>query len=775
MNLKTIRQASLQTRLLFFFLVVLLAVVLLVVFTTISTAYDHSSVQLQRQLDTAQQVLTYKLQNDSAKLENAMELAAKDFSLKQLVASGKEDPESLKLAIVNQQRRMNADLAAVYGGDERLLLTTVSGELGLTPSALQQEPLSIYEFAGDLYLVHVVAMKFLEQQPRVDAWLLMGVKLQHLIDADVETLTGFDVSVFNGQQFQFSTSGQDNTSLDSATELDLGQISTLESAAGDLILYRFALGDRSSTSFVFTISSGSAFLDFFKLVFQLGIEVVVALIAALFLSLYFSRDITRPLRTLASVATRIQQGDYRSPIPDFQTAEVAQLSSAFQGMQQGIQQREEEINQLAFYDALTGMPNRNSFVKRLQDLIEEDSERPFAVMMLDLDRFKEVNDTIGHNFGDKLLQHIAQRLQSLNMAGSFYARVGGDEFAALFTELDACDADSLLQQYETLFDVAFVVEGIRLDVDASFGLALYPAHADSAYGIMQCADIALYRCKETHHRGLIYSEEFNTLTLQRLNLMSELREAIKDDQLQLFYQPQLCLLTNQVVSVECLVRWVHPEHGFIVPDDFIPLAEQTGAIRDLTHWAINTALKQHVEWRERYKELVFAVNVSAVDLLDLSLPGYVANQLSQHGVDARYLSLEVTESSLMAEPEAAINALGMLHRMGIALSIDDFGTGYSSMAYLKDLPVSELKIDKAFVLNLASNGDDKKIVKSVVDLAHNLGLKVVAEGVEDHQSLAILKANQVEFAQGYHIAKPMNPDDFSRWMESSELVEVAPL
>ena len=230
----------------------------------------------------------------------------------------------------------------------------------------------------------------------------------------------------------------------------------------------------------------------------------------------------------------------------------------------------------------------------------------------------------------------------------------------------------------------------------------------------------------------------------------------------------MCLVSNKITSAECLVRWIHPEHGFINPDDFIPLAEQTGAIRELSHWVIETALQQQAAWHQQGISLQVAVNISALDLVDLALPAFVTEALRRYKVDSQHLALEVTESALMAEPDAAIKALNMLRQMGIKLSIDDFGTGYSSMAYLKDMPVSELKIDKAFVLQLASSEEDEKIVKSTADLAHNLGLSVVAEGVEDQDALDILRQYNVEFAQGYYIAKPMPANDFFTWYQHRE-------
>ncbi len=762
---------TLQNKILWFVASILILVAALVSVTTLQSAYQHSNQQLQERFETAKQVLAYKLKNDSQVLRSSLENAAKDFNLKQLVASGMEDPESLRVAMINQQRRTEASFTLVFDQAQTVMLTTQtsisSTDIGSVADYVDDR-LHLRAIDDRLYLIAAVGMKFLEQQPSYDNWILMGIDLAHLIDSSVVQLTGFNVDVFHQQDHLLSTTDQSPAQLAAPTSTNLGNSQHLMVNEEDYIAYQFNLEASSPIHFVFTIANQSAFLDFFELAFQLIFEIVVALIAALLLSVYLSNNITKPLRALASVAHRIQQGDYQSPIPEFSTDEAKQLSQAFRGMQDGIQEREKEINQLAYYDSLTDLPNRNSFIRELQHKVEQKSSGTLAVLMFDLDRFKDINDTIGHHFGDLLLKQIACRMESLRLTNAFYARVGGDEFTILLSDVAPEEIKPLAKQYIQLFDLPFTIEGVHLDVDASFGLAIYPDHSDSAYGMMQCADIALYKAKGTHHKLIEYDVEFDTLSVQRLNLMSELRKAIEENQLQLYYQPKLCLQTNTVISVECLVRWIHPEHGFISPDDFIPLAEQTGAIRDLTYWAIDTALQQHVAWRNSGIELRFAVNISAVDLVDLSLPAYVAEHLDCYKVDSSHLALEVTESALMDDPNAAIKALRMLQRMGISLSIDDFGTGYSSMAYLKQMPVSELKIDKAFVLELATNKDDEKIVKSTVDLAHNLGLSVVAEGVEDEAALSLLRHYHVEYAQGYHIARPMKAEDFVGWITNSD-------
>ena len=489
---------------------------------------------------------------------------------------------------------------------------------------------------------------------------------------------------------------------------------------------------------------------------------IAGLIIGFFISFYLTKAVVYPLNTLTSVAQRIKEGSYDSDIPECQDLELKTLATALNSMQLGIQTREDEINKLAYYDSMTELPNRNFFLKKIESLINSQI-RNILLIIIDLDRFKDVNDTLGHEIGDELLKMIAQRMQAYHLGNCFHAHLNGDEFGILIWDTECFDNKTLIAQYEKLFSIPYSIQGIHLDVDASIGIAYYPEHAETASKLMQCADIALYKCKSSHLTSVVFSESINTHSLEKLQLMSELRKAIDKNQLVLYYQPKIQLQHMSFTSVECLVRWIHPNQGFIGPDQFIPLAEQSGAIRELTQWAIQTALNQQNVWAKKGLNINVAVNISAVDLIDLSLPSYVANLLEKFSCYPRNLTLEVTESTIMAEPESAYQALTMLKTMGIRLSIDDFGTGYSSLGQLKKLPVNELKIDQSFVRNLHNNKEDKIITKSASDLSHNLNLSVVAEGVENKESLDILKSLKVDSVQGYYFSKPLPSEQLWDW------------
>ncbi len=765
---------SLHSKILLLFVTVLITVAAIVAVTTLQSAYRHSSEQLLLQFKTSKQVLFYKLLNEADVMRGMLETASKDFNTKQLIAGGSEDPESLRSALQNQQNRAHADFVIALDGQFSPLASTAPS-ISIQPETNQSESLQRLRLVvvdNKAFLVEQRAVKFIETQPKADAWLIMGVALDKLLGKEIRSLIAADLSVMNGNNLVVNTSDDIGSELSNLL-IQQPRDSTQEISVNghDVVVYRFHIQDDQGLSFIFSVGSQSAYLNFRNLTGQLLGVLLLAILIAFATSFYIAKGITRPLRALAQVAQRIKIGDYLSSMPHPNSTELGDLSSALISMREGINEREQKIEKLAYFDELTGLPNRNAFINALAETIDENPDNPCAVVMIDLDRFTDINDTLGHDFGDELLKNIAYRMSSLKFNGTSYAHVGGDEFMVLLTDFSQFRLEHFIDQFSAFFEQPFEVNDIQLDVDASLGAAIYKDHADTAYGLMQCADIALNKCKSSHVKSVIYDDSLNTHSVQRLSLMSELRSAIEDNQLTLYYQPKLNLQTNRVENVECLVRWIHPEHGFIGPDDFIPLAEQTGAIRDLTHWALRVALTQHCAWREQGIELVMAINISAIDLVDLKLPAYVSELLSEYRVDAKFITLEVTESAVMAEPEQAIKALHMLQRMGISLSIDDFGTGFSSMAQLKKMPVSELKIDKSFVLELSTNKDDATIVKSTTDLAHNLGLKVVAEGVEDEIALQHLKDLQVEMAQGFFIAKPLPVDQFDEWLKGSEYFE----
>jgi diguanylate cyclase (GGDEF)-like protein/PAS domain S-box-containing protein len=421
----------------------------------------------------------------------------------------------------------------------------------------------------------------------------------------------------------------------------------------------------------------------------------------------------------------------------------------------------------AMHDALTGLPNRTLLFDALERSIgtAREAKSMLALMLMDLDRFKEVNDTFGHHFGDALLKQVAFRLQNQMRGGDVVARLGGDEFAVVLpTTADAHSTAITARRILNTLEQPFVVEGQVLEVGASIGIALYPEHGTDARTLLRRADVAMYDAKQKQNGYSFHREDGGSRTGEQLSLIVELRRAVERNELELYYQPKLHMRTGIMTRCEVLMRWNHPVRGLLAPAAFIPAAERTGLIRSMTDWLLDRALEQCRAWQDAGAPIHLAVNVSAKSLLDQALPGKVQGALDRWGVDPRFLKIEITESSIMADPAHALAILSMLQSMGVRLSVDDFGTGYSSLTHLRELPIDEIKIDKSFVMGMTTSEADAAIVRTVIDLAHNLGKQVCAEGVEDEEMWRMLAELGCDLAQGYWISRPAPAAELMQWL-----------
>lgn len=431
---------------------------------------------------------------------------------------------------------------------------------------------------------------------------------------------------------------------------------------------------------------------------------------------------------------------------------------------------EETIHRLAYIDPVTGLPNRVRFHKLVQEAVvaAQREQRPIALLLMDLDRFKDVNDTLGHDRGDSLLQQVGLRLRSALFEQDVVARIGGDEFGILLPRLATSDdLQHVIKNLHACLEVPFMIDGIPIVVETSIGVATMPEHADDTDTLLQRADIAMYQAKQMASDYTVYAPEFNPHSPERLGLMAELRDAIQQNQLVLHFQPKLALKSGRIVGTEALVRWQHPRFGMVPPDQFIVAAEQTGLISPLTRWVLIDALSHCQGACREGIRLQVSVNLSARSLHDPYLPKMIADALDATGAEPGQLMLEVTESAIVLDPKRAEENLVTLSRMGVLLSIDDFGTGYTSLSSIKRLPINEIKIDKSFVTNMLTDKKDAMIVRTVIDLGHNFGLTVVAEGVETKEVLDALTALGCDEAQGYFISKPQAYEPLKSWLSTS--------
>jgi len=429
----------------------------------------------------------------------------------------------------------------------------------------------------------------------------------------------------------------------------------------------------------------------------------------------------------------------------------------------------------ALHDGLTGLPNRKLLISRTEEALaiargaiarSQKSSR-VGLFLLDLDRFKEVNDTLGHPTGDRLLQLVAHRLTHSVRPGDLVSRLGGDEFAVLLpTVRDEQAAREVAVRLRAALSEPVRLDGMTFDLEASVGIALYPDHAPDFELLLQRADVAMYVAKESRNGVEIYSPATDRNSPARLGLLGELRRAIDREELELYYQPKIALPDGRPAGVEALLRWRHPKRGLIAPEEFLPIAEQTYLMKAISHYVVDMAIRQTAEWWRAGLRVQVAVNASGRDLLDSALAETITAGLVEHDLPVAALQLEITERILMNEPAYAGDTVAGLAKLGIPLSLDDFGTGYSSLVRLKRLPVEEIKIDSSFVKRMADSADDLVIVRSIVDLARTLGLRSVAEGVEDPRTAEMLRQLGCDAAQGWHFGRPMDVKATTTWLRT---------
>jgi len=501
----------------------------------------------------------------------------------------------------------------------------------------------------------------------------------------------------------------------------------------------------------------------------LWLRVIVALffIATAFFA--FEYWLLRPV-ALISRALKIEANGFKvDKLPTANTLEAKELIEAFDEMRQQVQIRQLELEHQAMHDSLTGLPNRVLLRKSLEMNIKfaRENKTELALLMIDLDRFKEINDTLGHHMGDRVLREIGPRFRRELGENDLLARLGGDEFAILLADTNAEKVNDLAVRLSKTLDADFYLDGQRLWVGSSIGIALYPQHGVNEQALLQRADVAMYLAKHKNLRYAIYDESQDEHSVWQLSFEGELHQVIDNNELVLNYQPKIDLTSGTIYGVEALLRWHHKQHGLIPAEEVHLLAEKTGLIKPLTEWVIRTVIEQLSSWAKQGIELSISANLSVWNLQDPKLFGVVKGLLREFNVPANRLILEITESAVMSDPDSAMDTMNKLSQLGVQLSIDDFGVGFSSLQYLKKLPVKELKIDKTFVMDMIVDDNDALIVKSTIELAHNLGLSVIAEGVESEDIMNKLKSWGCDCCQGYHVSHAIPLEELDDWIKVS--------
>ncbi|HKQ24571.1 MAG TPA: EAL domain-containing protein [Burkholderiales bacterium] len=767
---------SLQTRIVVFF-VLLLCVVQGVAFVLISAANERiAKTQIAEDLTVGQRVFLRLLEQNSQQLAQAASVLAADFAFRDAIAT--RDRATIASALANHGRRIHANVVMLADLDKKMIadtLNAISADASFPfPELIETaqrdgKASSIVLIDGRPYqLVVVPALA-----PLPIAWVATGLVVDDAVARDLQELSALQVSFL-------SRTGRGTWVVHASTlppvsrsELggSLGSMrgtATLPLGGEDfetLLLLLNELGD-SEIAAVLQRPLREGLAPFVELRNTLLWLALASIVLSIIGSVLIARSIAGPINRLAGVARKIRDGDYSQKAEGGLQGEIGDLAESFNHMLERIFERETKILRLAYEDTLTGLPNRAMFSDRLDQAIKiaQRNGGPVSVLIMDLDRFKLINEGLGHPVGDMVLQEVARRLRKLLRDSDTVARFGGDEFAVLLPTSGTERVGIVAERIQRALEEPILMQGQPIDLGISIGIAGFPENGDDTIVLMRRADIAMYVAKRNNTGYTYYDPSFEQGRPSQLSLLGELRRAVENDQLSLHYQPKLNLRSGASESVEALVRWAHPERGIVSPIEFIPFAEQTGYIKAVTRWVIERALRQCGEWHSRGLDVKVSVNISARDLMNPELPGIVTGLIAKYKVPVALLSMEITESGIMEDPVRAEKTLQQLHQLGIRLSIDDFGTGYSSLAYIRKLPVQEIKIDRSFVRSMLEVNDDALIVRSTIELGHNMGLTVVAEGVEDHASLMLLTKLGCDEAQGFFIAKPLPPADYERWL-----------
>lgn len=767
---------SLQRRIVFVFVGLLTLVMALILVLVMRSNGQIVAAEMQRELSAGAHVFARLIEHNQRQLETAATVLSADFAFREAIAT--QDRPTIQSVIRNHGLRIGAQVMMVVSPDGQLVADTQRREAELPPfpfPELLAEAESGGKSAGfrtmkDGKVYQVVLVPILA--PRLIAWVAMGFQVDDRWASDLSAMTNLAVSIVwrkgTGVAVPASSLAEPKRSALATVLANMPAETGRKSGENLRILsignehYRTIVLPLGQESFVVLQRSVELAEAPFRSL-QTTLLVIVLAGVALFVlgSVMLARRIVRPINQLAAAAHRIEAGNYAEPVPSLPPDEIGRLAVNFDHMRERVASREQQILRLAYEDNLTGLPNRTRFVAAFE---QQPAGSQGAVAVLNLDRFASINNALGHPVGDRLLREVGSRLGQLLSEKDLAARLWGDEFAFLLPGLDQPAAIAFAQSVLAKLRDTITLDGQRLDVGGSLGIALYPADGQDAATLLRRAEVAISEAKRMHKSHVFAGEIGGQTRHEELSLIGEMREALGREEFQVYYQPKLNLASGKIEAAEALIRWQHPERGLVPPIRFIPFAEQTGFIREITPWLLENVAAQTAQWRQQGLFLTPSANLSALDLLNPDLVGHVSRLLALHQIPPRTFCLEITESALMEDPALALRHLEELAALGVKLSIDDYGVGQASLAYLKTLPVHELKIDQAFITAVADSPRNAAIARSTIVLCHALGLSVVAEGAETASDIDWLAANGCDTAQGYYISRPMPAHELAAWV-----------
>ncbi|MCG8614455.1 MAG: EAL domain-containing protein [Pseudomonadales bacterium] len=768
---------------------------------------NHIVSTAEKELAVSERVFSRLLDLRGRQLTTSATVLADDFGFKQAIAT--EDRDTVLSALINHGDRIGTEMIvllspagtvlesshAIDASENLLARMQLQNQASVSGAALESENSSQAEPPQEAYDLIVAENSIFQivfvpvKAPNLIAWVGLGFAIDDELAQSLKSVTGADITFINHPEKQPATLLV-STLTERLQEMLRAVIAKPEfnDATVDLkdrvrSFLNIALADEAIISqavdaqqlgagqidILLTASLQTALEGFIPLKLQMLTIAVLALAGSILLISFIAKSVHKPIQHLVQVALRMSRGDYSHVFETPRNDEFGTLATTLNQMQEAIIDRERRILYQSQHDWLTNLPNRQLIGDKVLERIARAPEDPFVLMVLNVNNFRQFQDTFGENLSDEILIQVGMRLQRISGYEETVARFEGDQFVLLLEELVEAELQSEGQKLLSYMTEPYICEKTELNLNFTIGAAIYPDHGKNKDDLFRRANIAIKRAHTGQGAVSVYQEGEDERHLREINISNYLHDALDNDKFTLFFQPKYCLKQKRVTQVEALLRWTHEELGFISPEEFIPIAEQSGNIGRLTQWVFRQVLRQIRIWQDMELNIGIAMNLSAADLLNENLPHQFISYLREQRIDASYLTLEITESAVMLDPERALESLNILRDFGIKLAIDDYGTGYSSLAQIKRFPVDELKIDKSFVLRLDQNADDAIIVRSTIELGHNLGLKVVAEGVENQESVKILETLGCDTLQGYYISRPVPAEVFEKWVVDYEL------
>jgi diguanylate cyclase (GGDEF)-like protein len=767
MNLRTTFRSKL-----FLLTIVPLAVAQIVtLFAVMQTVRDDVYRRVHDSLVVGGTVIDEYRAARSEQLTASAQILAADFGLKQAAAT--RDAATLESILVNHSQRVSADIALFLDLDGKGIASTEditrksnAELLRLIDTVAEGGSVQSILIVGDVTF-HTIAETL--RAPVPVGWIVLGYRIDQTVVDRIGGLTGLEVSIIatdKNTPRAIATTYSDDEGANSVESLAVpdaffNSVYLIDDAGVDrLTLSAPFVEDGEDLLIVLQRSMQEAMLPYNEAKKGLALFSGFLLILVTGTATYVSGTIAKPLRDLASATRRMISGSYDSSVVVNSDDEFGELATSFNAMRTAISDREDRISHHALHDSVTGLPNRNKIVQILTKTIDDarDAEGTVAILSIRLSRMAAISSTLGHNASDELIKLAARHLKGNFDGGDILGHVDTNEFVLILPDNSLENALTYADRVESILGAGVTLGRINITLQTAIGIAEFPTHGEHAADLLRNASIARSEAVTRRERVRVYETGREDHYVRQLRIVNDLRNALQREEIQLHFQPKIALPDGTPCGAEALVRWRHPELGYLAPDEFISAAEQAGTIVHLTRYVLERALKFCHEWPLKYR-LGVSVNLSARDLQDEYLPYFVLQILKEQDIEAKQLTLEITENSVMQDVNHAVTVLECLRDIGVRISIDDFGTGHSSLAQLRNIPLHELKIDKSFVSDMLEENQNEAIVRATVELAHNMGLEVCAEGVEDEDTLRYLSNVGCEQAQGYYLSKPV-PSDY---------------